>query len=85
MPLLRLLYDMLERVDIKGATSTFTTSEMGMKTGSLMPHQDEPIVIHQDFVLSFVRAASRLQWFRSDLTPENIVILKQERPEITFC
>jgi hypothetical protein len=79
LPLLSFLYDKLERVDIKGATSTFTTFEMGM------PYQDEPIVLPQDFVMAFVRAASRLQWFRSDLIPENVAILKQERPEITFC
>jgi hypothetical protein len=32
----------------------------------------------------FVRCTPTLRWFRSDLTPENVVLLQAERPEITF-
>jgi hypothetical protein len=71
-PLLSFLYDKLERVDIKGGTGEIYKD-------------NEPIVLPQDFIMTFVRAASCLQWFRSDLTPENVAILKQEHPEITFC
>jgi hypothetical protein len=39
----------------------------------------------QEGLMKFVRSAPRLKWFRSDLTPENIAILQQERPEIVFC
>ena len=35
-------------------------------------------------LMKFVRSAKKLLWFKSDLTMENIAILKKERPEITF-
>jgi len=41
--------------------------------------------LSQEALMKFVRNATKLRWFRSDLTRENIVILKQERPEILFC
>lgn len=39
----------------------------------------------QEGLMRFVRNASKLQWFRSDLTAENIAILQQERPNLIFC
>lgn len=39
----------------------------------------------QASLMRFVRSAGNLKWFRSDLTDENIEILKRERPEIVFC
>jgi hypothetical protein len=39
----------------------------------------------QAALMRFVRSAKNLEWFRSDLTDENIVILKQEFPQIVFC
>lgn len=39
----------------------------------------------QEGLMKFVRNAPKLKWFRSDLTPENIAILQEERPEIVFC
>jgi hypothetical protein len=42
------------------------------------------IVIPQAALINFIRRASNLQWFRSDLTPENVKILGNERPDITF-
>jgi hypothetical protein len=41
--------------------------------------------IPQASLIKFVRCTSSLRWFRSDLTPENIELLKRERPEMTFC
>eukprot|EP00980_Cylindrotheca_fusiformis_P014502 scaffold3875_cov123-Cylindrotheca_fusiformis.AAC.22 len=41
--------------------------------------------LSQETLMKFVRFSGALKWFRSDLTMENIAILKQERPDITFC
>jgi hypothetical protein len=35
-------------------------------------------------LVKFVRSTPFLRWFRSDLSPENVAILRAERPEITF-
>jgi hypothetical protein len=40
-------------------------------------------------LMKFVRHATKLKWFRSDLTPANVAKLKQElsqqrRPDVTF-
>jgi hypothetical protein len=39
----------------------------------------------QEALIKFVRHTSKLRWFCSDLTQENIAILKEERPEVEFC
>jgi hypothetical protein len=39
----------------------------------------------QASLMRFVRSAKNLKWFRSDLTDENVAILKKERPDIVFC
>jgi hypothetical protein len=39
----------------------------------------------QESIMRFVRNAPNLKWLRSDLSAENIAILKQERPNILFC
>lgn len=39
----------------------------------------------QESLKRFVRSAPNLRWFRSDLTNENIKILKKERKNIVFC
>jgi hypothetical protein len=49
----------------------------------------EPTPIPQEGLIKFVRRAPKLRWFRSDLTPSNVAMLKQElseqeRPEISF-
>jgi len=41
-------------------------------------------LIPQEAIIKFVRLHPRLRWLRSDLTTENVAMLKQERPEITF-
>ena len=40
--------------------------------------------ISQEMLIKMVRHHPTLRWLRSDLTEENIAMLKQERPEITF-
>lgn len=39
----------------------------------------------QEALIKFVRHKPSLRWFCSDLTNENIAILKEERPEVHFC
>jgi hypothetical protein len=39
----------------------------------------------QPWLVRFVREAPNLRWFRSDLTPENVALLVQERPDVTFA
>lgn len=39
----------------------------------------------QTALMRLVRCTPNLEWFRSDLTRENVEILQKERPHITFC
>jgi hypothetical protein len=39
----------------------------------------------QEVLIKFVRYTPELRWFCSDLTQENIAVLKDERPEVEFC
>jgi hypothetical protein len=41
--------------------------------------------IPQRGLIEFVRRATNLRWFRSDLTPENVAMLRRERPDVTFA
>lgn len=43
-----------------------------------------PEPIPQEMLIKMVRHHSNLRWLRSDLTAENIAMLKQEKPGITF-
>lgn len=38
----------------------------------------------QDMLINMVRRHSTLRWLRSDLTAENVAMLKRERPDFTF-
>jgi hypothetical protein len=40
--------------------------------------------LSQDYLVKFVLGTPSLQWFRSDLTPENVELLKKERPGVIF-
>jgi len=47
--------------------------------------QSKSIYIPQNALIKFIRNAPlSLTWFRSDLTPENITMLRRERPKIEF-
>lgn len=63
----------LERVSLKGATMKHSGKE-----------EDEPIPLFQELLINMVRRHPSFSWLRSDLTAENIAMLKQERPEIAF-
>jgi hypothetical protein len=41
-------------------------------------------IIPLNALIKFVRNVPSLQWFRSDLTQENIDLLRLERPDIEF-
>jgi hypothetical protein len=62
----------LERLSMKNARFT------------LLYDEDEIRPESQDFLVKMVRRHPTLRWLRSDLTDENVAMLKQERPEITF-
>lgn len=40
--------------------------------------------LKQSTLIKFVRNTPTLTWLRSDLTDENIAMLRKERPEVTF-
>jgi hypothetical protein len=63
----------LERLSIKNARYYNRWSS---------PAQRGPVT--QGMLIKVVRHLANLQWFRSDLSEENIVMLQQERPSITF-
>ena len=63
----------LERVSMKGATLRLATA-CRLTT--------EPVP--QEMIIKFVRRHHPLRWLHSDLTVENVAMLQQERPEVTF-
>lgn len=65
----------LERVSLKDCKFFDASKEQPFKIGEAFTQMS---------LMKFVRSAKKLQWFNSDLTKENIRILKRERPEITF-
>jgi hypothetical protein len=62
----------LERVTIKNTTWQAVEVE-----GEAQP-------LSQGIIIKFVRHTPTLRWLRSDLTEENVAMLQQERPDITF-
>jgi hypothetical protein len=38
----------------------------------------------QRALIKFARRTPTLKWFKSDLTPENVALLRAERPDVTF-
>lgn len=44
----------------------------------------EFIPIPQAVIVKMVRHTPTLHWLHSDLTKENVTILQQERPDVTF-
>jgi hypothetical protein len=53
--------------------------------GTRRCHKGKLSTVPQESLMKFVRCTPSLQWFRSDLSPANVAILKKERPEIAFC
>lgn len=60
----------LERLSIK--RTSYGTEELGF----------EPVT--QGMLIKMVRHHATLRWLRSDLSKENVAMLKRERPEISF-
>jgi hypothetical protein len=65
-------YPNLERVTLKNADYSNSSDH----------HWKE---LPQEALIKFVRHSPNLRWFCSDLTQDNIAILKEERPEVVFC
>ena len=40
--------------------------------------------VPQSILMDFVRMNKKLRWIKCDLTPENVAVMKAERPEVTF-
>mmetsp|Transcript_14040 Transcript_14040/g.21444 ORF Transcript_14040/g.21444 Transcript_14040/m.21444 type:complete len:229 (+) Transcript_14040:2-688(+) len=69
-----LLSNVEERVEnVSVVNCTFTGND-----------DERTFYVTQAMLMKFVRKAKKLRWFRSNLTPENIVILKKERPDVEF-
>ncbi|MGK3746149.1 MAG: hypothetical protein ACI8RD_006775 [Bacillariaceae sp.] len=60
----------LERVSIRRAKCHF------------LENNNIDVVVPQNVLIKFVRNVPSLRWFRSDLTQDNITMLRLERPEI---
>lgn len=63
----------LQRLSIKNTTWAWSRTPQA---------QRQPI--SQNMLMKMVKRHQNLRWLRSDLSEENIEILKRERPEITF-
>jgi hypothetical protein len=61
----------LERVSVKDLTYAWS--------GRRYMH------VPQGALVKFVRRTPTLKWFKSDLTPENVALLRAERPDVTFA
>jgi hypothetical protein len=46
---------------------------------------DNWTALPQEALIKFARHTPKLRWFCSDLTQENIAMLKEERPDVEFC
>jgi hypothetical protein len=68
-------YPNLERVSLKHATYLERHDSCG----------DYWKELPQEALIKFVRQTPKLRWFCSDITLENIAILKEERSEGEFC
>jgi hypothetical protein len=70
-------YPNLERVTLKRAEYL----QRSMNRASTIYWTELP----QETLVKFVRHTPKLRWFCSDLTQDNVAILKEERPEVKFC
>lgn len=64
----------LERLSMKNATWSTSTSHWALP----------PEPIPQEMIVKMVRHHPTLRWLKSDLSPENVAMLQQEKPNITF-
>jgi hypothetical protein len=58
---------------------------LSIKDSSRCRHSHETFhKISQAMIIKFVRYTPTLRWLKSDLTDENVTMLQQERPDVTF-
>jgi hypothetical protein len=62
----------LERLSIKGVTMSISFTNT------------QRVPLSQNMLIKMVRRHPTLKWLRSDLTNDNVAMLKQERPDIMF-
>lgn len=65
----------LERVSIRNSKVSLVFGDFGLGSGKSLS---------QSSLVKFVRNCPNLRWFRSDLSKENIDLLRSERPGIEF-
>ena len=82
----QMIGEKIERLSIRGAR--YTEQSVHVYDQNKKENKNVPIItrpISQNALMKFVRNAPQtLQWFRSDLSLENITILQLERPTIEF-
>ena len=62
-------------------------TRLSIKNATWCPEGDNPTEIFpvsQEMLIKMVRNNPTLQWLRSDLSAENVAMLQQERPNVTF-
>jgi hypothetical protein len=57
---------------------------LSIKNSTYFQNGKEVQLVPQGMIIKFVRHTPTLRWLRSDLTEENVAMLQQERPAITF-
>jgi hypothetical protein len=73
----------LERVSIKGLKVVARRHTVRGPEESI-PASGVPCEIVQLGLVTLVRKIPSLRWFRSDLSPRYVAMLRKERPEVTF-
>lgn len=57
---------------------------LSIKDVTIETETGEAVLPSQEVMIDMVRRHPTLRWLRSDLTADNVEMLKQERPDITF-
>jgi hypothetical protein len=76
----------LERLSIKGVRVIPRRQRTINEAVDNSRRSGEAAPVPQNVLVELVaRLGSNLRWFRSDLTPENVAILQEEHPDVTFA
>ena len=65
-------------------SSCNTLERVSIKNSVISYSQEPSERVSQEMLIKMVRNHPKLRWLKSDLTKENVAMLRQERPEITF-
>lgn len=61
-----------------------TLERLSIKNSMWFLNHNQYLPITEDMIIKFARRTPTLRRLRSDLTAENVTMLKQERPDVTF-